>query len=64
MNEDKRADWLCETAVFEALEVLDYDWNLRHLKMINLFAVKLTDVLNSSGSYKWDFLLLINSMYS
>ena len=21
MNEDKRADWLCETAVFEALKV-------------------------------------------
>ena len=30
MNEDKRADWLCETVVFEALEVLDYDWNLKH----------------------------------
>ena len=23
MNEDKRTDWLCETAIFEALEVLD-----------------------------------------
>ena len=28
MTEGKRADWLCETAVFEALEILDYDWNL------------------------------------
>ena len=30
MNEDKRADWLRKTAVFEALEVLDYDCNLKH----------------------------------
>ena len=30
MNEDKRTDWLCETAIFEAFEVLDYDWNLKH----------------------------------
>ena len=30
MNEDKLADWSCETAVFEALEVLDYNWNLKH----------------------------------
>ena len=30
MNEDKRADWLNETVIFEAIEVLDYDWNLKH----------------------------------
>ena len=30
MNEDKRADWLSKKAVFEALEGLDYDWNLKH----------------------------------
>ena len=30
MNEDKRADWLRETDIYEALEVRDYDWNLKH----------------------------------
>ena len=41
--------------LFVFYPVLVYDWNLKQSQIINLFVVKLSDELNSSGSYKWNF---------